>query len=128
MHFAADLLKKYEKKEWQQVIPKGEFRQLLHFYCEAAANREYIRNVLKGTVRNSALKEDFVPVSELPENYQFFRYNSTVNGAPENVASHNVINNFIGEFGEDYRFEKCEHPIKALRNRSVDNVDLGRVR
>ncbi len=128
LHFAADLLKKYEKKEWQQVIPKGEFPQLLHFNCEAAANREYIRNVLKGTVRNSALKEDFVPVSELPENYQFFRYNSTVNGSPENVASHNVINNFIGEFGEDYRFEKCEHPIKALRNRSVDNVDLGRVR
>lgn len=128
LHMAASLLKKYEKKEWQQVIPQGAFPETLKFNSEAAGNREYIRNVLKGTVHNSALLEDYVPVTELPENYEFFRYNDTVNKTPENVASHTVIESFIGEFGEDYRFEKAEHPIKALRNRHVDNVEIGRVR
>lgn len=128
LHLAAQLLQKYEKKEWQQVIPVGEFPTLLQFNSQAAQNRTYIRNVLKGTVTNSALLEDYIPVSDLPENYQFFRYNATVNGTPNHVPSHNVIDSFIGEFGEDYRFQKSEHPIKTLRNRSVDNVDVGRVR
>lgn len=128
LHKAAELLQKYEEKEWQQVIPVGEFPESLKFNSQAKENREYVRNVLKGTVNNSALKEDFVPVSELPENYEFFQYNQTVNKAPTNVASHNVIDNYIAEFGEDYRFEVDEHPIKALRDRKCDNTDVGRTR
>ena len=128
LHMAADLLKKYEKKEWQQVIPDGAFPETLKFNSQAAKNREYIRNVLKGTVQNTAMKEDFVPVNTLPENYEFFAYNEAVNKAPNNVASHKVIDSYINEFGEDYRFETADHPIKALRNRKEDNTDVGRIR
>ncbi len=128
LHMAAGMLKKYEKKEWQQVIPDGTFPEILRFNSQAAKNREYIRNVLKGTVQNTAMLEDFVPVSTLPEDYEFFRYNGTVNKTAANVASHKVIDNYINEFGEDYRFETDDHPIKALRNRKTDNTDVGRVR
>ena len=37
-----------------------------------------------------------------------------------------LINKVIAEFGEDYRFEVSEHPVKTLRNRKEDNIDLGR--
>ena len=32
------------------------------------------------------------------------------------------------EAGEDYRFQECEHPVKDLRCRREDNVDIGRVK
>lgn len=46
LHKAAELLKKYENKEWQQVIPNDEFPQLL----ELRPNVDYVRNILKETV------------------------------------------------------------------------------
>ena len=128
LHLAADLLKKYEKKDWQQVIPNGFFPEMLKFNSQAEQNRAYIRGVLKGTVNNTALLEDFMPVSELPDNYEFFRYNDTVNKNVANVASHKVIDNYISEFGKDYRYEVSMHPVKALRDRKTDNVELGRIR
>ena len=49
-----------------------------------------------------------------------------LNGRTANVASHTVIQDIIGEKGQDYRFETAENPIPALRSRTKDNTTLGR--
>ncbi|MEE1101760.1 MAG: hypothetical protein U0K86_09800 [Agathobacter sp.] len=125
LHLAAHLLRKYEGKEWQQVIPNGEFPELLKF----TPQKEYVRKVLKDTVYNTALRENpAVPVSEMPMNADFFKYQATVNPNVNMVASHNVINETICRFGQDYRYEDAPNPIPALRDRNHDNTDVGRKR
>lgn len=126
LHYAADLLKKYEKKEWTQVIPDAEFPPLLTFNDNHEKNKHYIRNVLKNTVGNTAVLEEYTDLNNVPDDYQYFRYNGAVNKSPSAVASHRVIDSYINEFGEDYRFTVAEHPVKSLRNRKEDNIDLGR--
>ncbi|MGN0984327.1 MAG: hypothetical protein ACI4OI_05730 [Gemmiger sp.] len=123
LHHAAELLKKYEGKEWFQVIPDGAFPQLLKF----SPQKDYLRKVLKETVCNTALREDpAVPVAELPRDADFFAYQAIVNTKPEKVASHQVIVETIAARGEDYRFEDKPHPIQALRDRTQDNITLAR--
>ena len=123
LHCAAQLLQKYEGKEWQQVIPGGEFPQLLHF----APQKEYIRDVLAGTVRNTALREDpQFPVNRMPRNADFFKYQETVNHDVRQVASHCVIDATICAKGCDYRYEDCPNPVEALRCRTRDNTEVGR--
>ena len=126
LHAAAAMLKKYEKKDWQQVIPVGEFPMLLSFNSNVENNKKYVRDVLKNTVNNTSVLEEYAEVCSVPENYEFFKYNNTVNGSSNNVASHNVIEQYITEAGEDYRFEETAHPVKALRCRTCDNTDVGR--
>ena len=126
LHAAANMLKKYEHKDWQQVIPVGEFPMLLSFNKNIENNKKYVREVLKNTVNNTSVLEEYTEVCSLPENYEFFKYNDTVNGSSGNVASHNVIEQYITEAGEDYRFQESNHPVKALQCRTADNTDVGR--
>ncbi len=126
LHYAADLLKKYEGKEWAQVIPDAEFPTLLAFNENCEKNKHYIRNILKNTVNNTSILEEYTDITNVPDDYEYFKYNQTVNKVPSAVASHKVIDNYITEFGEDYRFTVAEHPVKALRNRREDNIDVGR--
>ena len=126
LHKAAELLKKYEKKDWQKVIPVGKFPKPIAFTGCSEPNKEYIRGVLKNTENTAAILEDFTHVSALPADYEFFRYNERVNGSTASVASHRVISDYIAEFGEDYRFEESPHPIARLRNRTRDNTTVGR--
>ena len=46
LHKAAELLKEYEKKEWQQVIPQGEFAKPLVL----KENIDYVRNVIENSI------------------------------------------------------------------------------
>lgn len=126
LHKARMLLNQYENKDYEAVVGEGTFPELLAFNKYAERNKQYVRDVLAKTVRNTSILEDYTKVSELPEDYEFFKYNAQVNKDPSYVASHNVINSYIGEFGEDYRFETAPHPIKELRNRKTDNTDIGR--
>lgn len=122
LHRAAELLQKYENKVWQQVIPKGEFPELLQF----RSNIEYVRNVLKNTVNVTAKGEDYVEVSELPADAKFFEYQAEVNVKDSEVASHGVICKYIADNGKDYRFQTAEHPVEELRDRRHDNTSVGR--
>lgn len=126
LHAAANMLRKYEKKDWQQVIPVGEFPTLLSFNSCVEKNKKYIRTVLKNTVNNTSVLEEYAPVCSVPENYEFFKFNDKVNRTPAEVASHRVIEQYICEAGKDYRFEESQHPVKELRPRTVDNTDVGR--
>ena len=124
LHASVKNLKKYEKKDWQEVIPKGEFPELV----KLGSNIEYVRKILKNTVENTANREGYINLNDLPDTADFFSYQKKVNKAPKDEAGHKVIDDHIARFGQDYRFEKEKNPVKALQDRKVDNINIGRVK
>ena len=122
LHEALDLLRKYEKKDWQEVIPHGEFPQLLNFKSQ----KDYVREILAKTINNTANRESYINISKLDENADFFNYQGKYIKNVEKMPSHIVICDHIAKFGEDYRVQDKEHPIKNLRSRKEDNVNIGR--
>ncbi len=121
LHLAAELLMKHENKQWQQVIGKGEFPELLTF----RSNVDYVRKVLAETVNLTAKGEDYEEAKNLPRDDKFFVYLDTVNVKDKYVASHNVIEKYIADNGKDYRFETAQHPVPELRDRENDNTTVG---
>ncbi len=122
LHKAAELLKKYENKEWQEVIPDGTFPEPICLH----ENIDYVRNILETTVQFTGLLEDYVNVNELSLDANFFQYQKIINPTTEIVPSHIVIDTHIRNQGKDYRFEVAPNPIKELRSRTVDNTSVGR--
>ena len=120
---AAELLQKYENKEWQQVIPQGEFPPPIALH----ENVGYVRDVLKNTVQFTSVLEDYEKVENLPHDADFFEYQKIINPTPEIVPSHNVIEMRIQRNCSDYRYEIAENPVPDLRSRTVDNTSVGRV-
>ena len=122
LHYAARLLKEHEDKDWQQVIPGGDFPQLLVL----RSNIDYVRGVLGTQIELTAMRENYVPVGELPADWDYFRYQDIVNRDIDAVPSHDVIRQYIRHYGSDYRFETQPNPVEALQNRKKDNTDLAR--
>ena len=120
LHYAAALLQKYENRAYTEVLPDATFPELLLF----SEQKEYVRNVLKNTVNETGMREDFTNIDALNDNFDFFKYQERVNG--NDVASHDVIEKHIEEVGTDYRYQEKEHPVAALRDRKKDNTRLGR--
>lgn len=124
LHMACDLLKKYEGTEWQQVIPHGDFPELLKF----EPTIDYVRGILGSQVALTADCEQFVSVDDLPSDHRFFTWNDHVNGNVEDVPSHVVVEDVIRRDGMDYRSERAMNPVGALQDRGHDNTDVGRTR
>jgi hypothetical protein len=122
LHMAAQMLAKYEGKDWQAVIPGGDFPELLNI----TSSISYVRDVLGKQVELTAMREEYVPVDQLPGDYEFFRYQHSVNRDIPTVPSHLVIRQYIEQNGADYRFEQQPNPIEALQNRKRDNTSVGR--
>ena len=122
LHASLENLRKYENKDWQDVIPEAEFPELVSLH----SNIEYVRKILKNTVENTADREVYININDLEDGANFFKYQNKVNEKPEQVASHKVIVEHINQFGEDYRFETKLNPRKELQNRQEDNICLGR--
>lgn len=123
LHKANELLCKYEGRDWQSIIPCGDFPEILRL----GPNIEYVRQVLATTVGNTQLREDVVPLGQLCSDADFFRYQNIVNNNVNCVASHQIIEDYICNRGQDYRYEVKPSPIPELRNRTCDNTTLGRV-
>lgn len=124
LHRAAECLKKYGKKEWQEVIPDGTFPELLAF----SSQKNYVREVLANTVFNTALREEYLDINELSDDANFFEYQKTVNTNVKMVPSHAVIEARIDKCGEDYRAETGNNPIPNLQSRTEDDTCVGRVK
>ena len=122
LHTAANLLLAYEGRAWQQVMPDAVFPEPLRL----TSNVDYVREVLKHTVNLTADRESWTPVDQLKNDADFFRYHSEINGNPETVESHDIIERLIEREGRDYRYEVSENPIKGLRDRKHDNLEVGR--
>ena len=115
LHIALELLRQYEKKDWQEVIPDAEFPAPLVL----ESNIEYVRCVLGSTVNDTACRERYVDVrTNAPET--FIRYQRMVNDPVRNVMSHTFIEDYIRKNGEDYRFEVAPNPVPELRDRTKD--------
>ncbi len=121
LHKAAELLAKYENKQWQQFIP-GPFPKLLQFHD----TRDYVRKILGEQIELTLDKENVKNVHDLPAKHPFFMYQDKVNHDVNTVASHLVIDRHQKMKGIDYRSEVDSHPVEALRNRKADNTTIGR--
>ncbi len=118
---AVDLLNRYDKKEWKQVIKGGDFPELIKFESRI----DYVRDVLQ-TVQLTSDKEDYTNVDKLAPDADFFVYQSEVNVKENNVASHCVIEKHIADFDQDYRYQTQKHPIVELQDVKTDNTTVGR--
>ena len=122
LHYTLTLVRKYEGKDWFDVIPGGEFPEPIAF----APQKEYIRKILGETVCNTSNLENYINVTKLPDNAYFFEYQKKAVKDAENMPSHTVIEDHISQFKTDYRLQDKEHPVKSLRDRKSDNYSLGR--
>ncbi|MCC8180209.1 MAG: hypothetical protein LIP23_04770 [Planctomycetes bacterium] len=123
LHAAKDLFEKYEKRQWEEVVP-AEFPELLHF----EPTKEYVRDILANEVDLTADKEKFVPVKNLSKDHEFFMYQKKANRNDRDVMSHVVIKNMQdnNRNGMDYRYEDQPNPVKGLQDRKKDNMKVGR--
>ncbi len=124
LHKASELLQKYENKSWQQVIPGGEFPELLVIKSDIP----YVRNVIENTVRNTSYFDDYPDINEMPDDAKFFFFQNRLNSDTANVPSHAVIDKYIKCKGMDYRYETAPHPIPELRIRTCDNTSISRIK
>ncbi|MCQ2399299.1 MAG: hypothetical protein MJ072_02205, partial [Clostridia bacterium] len=83
LHTAVKLLRKYEKKDWQEVCD-GQFPDLIKFH----ENKDYIRGILGKTITLTADGEGYVDVKKLPLSANFFKYQKKVNTHPEKKRGH----------------------------------------
>ncbi len=121
---AVKLLKKYENTSYESVIGDGEFPKLL----KLGGNKDYIRRVLGSTVNLTADEMDYKDVKRIPDDHRFFGYQKYLSGDPERNPSHLVIEKAIERLGKDYRYQDSEHPVKELRDRKKDNIQIARVK
>ncbi|HEY8419343.1 MAG TPA: hypothetical protein VIL03_02805 [Clostridia bacterium] len=121
LHKAAELLRKYEKKDWQDYVPES-FPKLLQFHD----TREYVRSILGAQVELTAQREKYVNVNELSSDAKFFFYQDKVNHDVERVPSHVVIQKHIDVMKSDYRAESEPNPVPELQDRMADNTTIAR--
>lgn len=122
LKIACFLLEKFEKKNYTQVIGSGEFPTLL----KLGTNKDYVREVLANTIMLTGDKQKYIDVMELKPNADFFLYQDELIQNPDDIASHIVIQKAIEKFGQDYRYQEKQHPVKELQNRRKDNTTIAR--
>ncbi len=122
LHKAAELLKKYQNKEWFEIIKEPDFPSPISLH----ENIDYVRKILGDTVQFTSDLNGYAKIKDLPNDADFFRYQKIINPNINIVPSHNVINDFIKRNGIDYRYQVAPSPVPELRNRREDNTQVGR--
>ena len=89
--------------------------------------KEYIRDVLAGTVEWTG-RRGVHRRAHAARRLPLLHYQRTVNARTAQVPSHAVIEDYLAEYGRDYRYEDAPHPVKALQDREKDNTRVGRTR
>ncbi len=122
---ATALLEKHENGNYKKVIGSdGEFPTLL----KLGTNKQYVRDVLERTVTLTGNRNDYIDVYSLPNDADFFNYQSLIIPTENDVPSHLVIEKAIKVLGKDYRYEDKKNPIKELQDRKKDNTTVGRTK
>lgn len=121
LHKIAHLLKKYEKRDYQEIMPKPAFPNLLHF----RPNKDYVRKVIAETAHATAEHEDYIDAQKY-KGADFKNVQCILNKNPEENPTHTIINTYIQKNGTDYRVEDAPHPLECMRDRTVDNTTVGR--
>ncbi len=121
LHGAVDLLKRYSKKDYSEVILDPEFPQPLSLH----SNIDYVKDIIANTVQYTGDLEDYKDISTLPNDHRYFEYNPKINCPIKDAPSHKVVEEYIKKNGNDYRYETSENPIEVLRCRTKDNTEVG---
>ncbi|MBQ7643187.1 MAG: hypothetical protein IJS67_04720 [Clostridia bacterium] len=121
LHAARELLRKYEHKDYNEVIRDAEFPEPLSLH----ENIEYVRKILGETVQFTGDLTDYQSVNSLLPDHRFFAFNGRINAPVKEESGHKVIADYIYERGNDYRYETNAHPVKRMRNRTEDNTSVG---
>jgi len=121
---AARLLKKFEAKDYSAVCGDGEFPKLL----KHGENKDYVRRVLGSTITLTADDMDYRDIKKISDEHQFFSYQKFMSTDPYKNPSHLVIERAISKYGKDFRYQESEHPVKDLRDRKSDNVNIARTK
>jgi hypothetical protein len=122
LKLACHLFEKYEKGNYKTVFGSGEFPRLLML----GTNKQYVREVLERTILLTGNKTSYIDVMRLKDNADFFLYQNEVIKDEETVPSHMVIEKAIKTFGQDYRYQDKQNPVKELQSRKKDNTKIGR--
>lgn len=123
LKLALSYLKDLENKTENDLFKNPVFPKLLIF----GENKEYVRKVISDTIYNTAHYEEYIPINELDDKKRYYFYQDVVNKSDDMVASHNVIEEAIKRFGQDYRYMDNSHPIKELDDRKKDNTTVGKI-
>ncbi len=121
LNSARKLLNKYGKKDYEEVILDAKFPEPISLH----ENVEYVRNIMVQTAQFTGNLEDYKNISELEEGCRFFDYNKKITSPIREDAGHCIIEKYIRQNNKDYRFEVEESPLKPLRKRTKDNVEVG---
>ena len=122
LKLACYLFEKYENGNYKTVFGTGEFPRLLTL----GTNKQYVREVLERTILLTGSRTSYIDVMRLKDNADFFFYQNEIIKDSETVPSHMVINKAIQTFGQDYRYQDKQNPVKELQNRKKDNTTIGR--
>ncbi|MBN1238159.1 MAG: hypothetical protein JXB36_06640 [Gammaproteobacteria bacterium] len=124
LRVAAELMRKIEKRDPEEILPSAGFDRGLKF----ETNKAYVREVLRNQVDLTSKDSDFVPVATLPPNDRYFEYQRRVNG--DWVPTEEVIRENAAQNGQEYRLEtEGPHPVPGLRTpdqRNGEEIDYAR--
>ena len=123
LHKAAELLEKYEQKTYTDIFPNPEFPEAL---CFGKSNIEYVRDVIKDSVYNTSVGEQYADTRDMDCDYEFFKWQKKLNGNCKCTPSHNVIDMYLENHPQDFRFEVKPNVCKELQPRTCDNTEVGR--
>jgi hypothetical protein len=110
LRIACEMMRAVERRDPAEFLPRSVERTMLF-----KQNKEYVRQVLKNQVNLTADGTRFVPVSQLPSDHRFHKYQSVVNAG--GVPTEQVIVEARAKLPEDYRYEsQGPNPVPGLRS------------
>jgi len=109
LQVAADLLRRYDGREPEQIVGSAGVPEPLRF----EPNKEYLRHLLATQIDLNKLGEGYVR-----EAHERFEWMQEQLHAGEQPPSERVIGMHRDEFGDEYRIEtEGPHPVESLRAR-----------
>jgi hypothetical protein len=117
LQVACDFMRRYDGKDAAEILPVA-----LPDPISFQPNKEYVRSVLAAELELTSDGVDFT--TEKPKRYG--AYQQMVHG-DATVASEEVIDQHVAEFGSDYRVEtEGEHPNERLRREMTSSRRNGK--
>jgi len=89
--------------------------------------RDYVRQILAQQIELTSQKEQYVPIFNLPREYDYFRYQGRVNHNLDAVASHTAVAQHQQKYRVDYRAEALPNPVPGLSDKTRDNTQIARM-
>ena len=108
LRIACEMMRAVEGRDPAAFLPNSIARTMLF-----KQNKEYVRRVLKNQIDLTADGSQFVPVSQLPSDHRYHKYQLVANSA--GVPTEQVIAEARAKLPEEYRYEsEGPNPVPGL--------------